>query len=199
MARYTGPKVRLSRRVGVPIADNPKHTSKRQLTAPGMHGYRGRRLRDYGIRLVEKQKLRYHYHVMEKQFRRYVETAKGKPGNSGEILLQLLERRLDNVVRRAGVVRTIWAARQMVAHGHVLLNGRKTDIPSAQVRVGDVITFKDKIQKLCRENMETMGGHEVPGWIDFNPSELAIKIIALPTSDQIPFDVNTNLIVEFYR
>ena len=199
MARYTGPKVRLSRRVGAPIADIPKHTSKRQLNAPGMHGYRGRRLRDYGIRLQEKQKLRFHYHVMEKQFRKYVESAKSKPGNSGEVLLQMLERRMDNVVRRAGVARTIWAARQMVSHGHVLLNGRKTDIPSASVRVGDELTFRPRIEKLARENMESMAGHDVPGWLDFNPSELKIKIIALPTSDQIPFDVNTNLIVEFYR
>ena len=101
--------------------------------------------------------------------------------------------------RRSGVVRTIWAARQVVAHGHVLVNGRKTDRPSFQVKVGDKITFKTGIQKLCRENMETMAGHEVPGWIDFNPSELTISIISLPTSDQIPFDVNTNLIIEFYR
>ncbi|GAB4386397.1 MAG: 30S ribosomal protein S4 [Phycisphaerales bacterium] len=199
MARYTGPKVRLSRRVGVPIADTPKHTSKRQLIPAGMHGYRGRRLRDYGIRLQEKQKLRYHYHVQERQLRRFVDEAKRRPGNSGEVLLQLLERRLDNVVRRSGVARTIWAARQMVAHGHVLVNGRKTDRPSFLVDVGDVITFKPKIHKLCRENMETMAGHEVPGWIDFNPSEVRAKIVALPTSDQIPFDVNTNLIIEFYR
>lgn len=199
MARYTGPKVRLSRRVGVPIADTPKHTSKRQLNPAGMHGYRGRRLRDYGVRLQEKQKLRYHYHVQEKQLRRFVGEAKRRPGNSGEVLLQLLERRLDNVVRRSGVARTIWAARQLVAHGHVLVNGRKTDRPSFLVGVGDVITFKPKIHKLCRENMETMAGHEVPGWIDFNPSEMRTKIVALPTSDQIPFDVNTNLIIEFYR
>jgi small subunit ribosomal protein S4 len=199
MARYTGPKVRLSRRVGSPIEDVPKHTAKRQLNPPGMHGFRGRRLRDYGLRLQEKQKLRYHYHCMEKQFRKYVEEAKRLPGNSGEVLLQLLERRLDNVVRRSGVTRTIWGARQMVAHGHVLLNGRKTDIPSCQIRVGDVITFKPKIHKLCRENMESLAGHEVPGWVDFNPAELTIKIIALPTSDQVPFDVNTNLIVEYYR
>ncbi len=199
MARYTGPKVRLSRRVGSPIADTPKHTSKRQLITPGMHGFRGRRLRDYGIRLQEKQKLRYHYHVMEKQFRRMVDEAKRRPGNSGEVLLQLLERRLDNVVRRSGVARTIWAARQIVAHGHVLVNGRKTDRPSFQVKVGDVISFKKGIEKLCRENMESMAGHEVPGWIDFNPSELRVRIISLPTSDQVPFDVNTNLIIEFYR
>ena len=136
---------------------------------------------------------------MEKQFAKYVTEAKRVPGNSGEILMQLLERRLDNIVRRAGVARTIWAARQIVAHGHVLLNGRKTDRPSCQVKVGDVISFKPKIEKLLRENMESLAGHDVPGWIEFNPSELKIKIIALPTSDQIPFDVNTNLIVEFYR
>ncbi|MGJ8636117.1 MAG: 30S ribosomal protein S4 [Phycisphaerales bacterium] len=199
MATYTGPKVRLSRRVGVPICDTPKHTSKRQLTPPGMHGFRGRRLRDYGIRLVEKQKLRYHYNILEKQFRRTVEEAKAKPGNSGDVLMQLLERRLDNVVRRTGMVRTIWASRQLVGHGHVLVNGKKCDIPSRRLDVGDVVTVKPKIEKLVRENMESMGGHEVPGWIAFNPSELNAKVASLPTKDQIPFDVNTNLIIEFYR
>jgi small subunit ribosomal protein S4 len=199
MARYIGPKVKLSRRVGVPIADNPKHTSKRQLNPAGMHGYRGRRLRDYGIRLNEKQKLRYHYSVLEKQFRKYIEDAAKRPGNTGEVLLRLLECRLDNVVRRVGMARTIWAARQIVAHGHVLVNGRKTDRPSFGVKVGDTITVKPKIQKLVRENMESLSGHEVPGWLEFNPSDLTIKIVAMPTSDQIPFDVNTNLIVEFYR
>jgi small subunit ribosomal protein S4 len=199
MARYIGPKVKLSRRVGAPIADTPKHTSKRQLNPAGMHGYRGRRLRDYGVRLNEKQKLRYHYSVLERQFRKYIEEAARQPGNTGEVLMRLLECRLDNVVRRAGMARTIWAARQIVAHGHVLLNGRKTDRPSCGVKVGDVITLKPKIQKLIRENMETLSGHEVPGWIEFNPGELTIRVVALPTSDQIPFDVNTNLIVEFYR
>ncbi|MEM7621569.1 MAG: 30S ribosomal protein S4 [Planctomycetota bacterium] len=199
MARYTGPKLRLSRRVGVPIADIPKHTSKRQLNANGLHGYRGRRLKDYGVRLVEKQKLRYHYNLMEKQFRRCVEDAARRPGNTGEVLLQLLERRLDNVVRRVGLGRTIWAARQMVVHGHILVNGKKVDRPSFQLNVGDVITVREKIQKVARENLESLAGHEVAGWIDFNPSELSTKVVSLPTSDQIPFDVNTNLIVEFYR
>ncbi len=199
MATYTGPKVKLSRRVGVPIADIPKHTSKRQLTAPGMHGYRGRRLRDYGVRLVEKQKLRYHYNILEKQFARTVDDAKRMQGNSGDLLLQLLERRLDNVVRRMGVARTIWSARQLVSHGHVLVNGRKVDIPSYRLKVGDVITLKDKIQKIARENMESLGGHEVPGWLAFNPSELTARVVALPTADQVPLDVNMNLIIEFYR
>ncbi|MBL0926054.1 MAG: 30S ribosomal protein S4 [Phycisphaerales bacterium] len=199
MARYTGPKVKLSRRVGVPIADIPKHTSKRELTAPGMHGFRGRRLRDYGVRLNEKQKLRHHYSVLERQFRRYMAEASRSKGNTGEVLLQLLERRLDNVVRRSGVARTIWAARQIVAHGHVRVNGRKVDRPSFEVKVGDVITFREKVHKLLKDNMESIVGHQIADWLDFNPGELTVRIVALPTSDQVPFDVNTNLIVEFYR
>ncbi|MEC9374336.1 MAG: 30S ribosomal protein S4 [Planctomycetota bacterium] len=199
MARYTGPKVKLSRRVGVAIADVPKHTAKRQLTPPGMHGYRGRRLRDYGLRLNEKQKLRFHYGVLEKQFRRTVAEAKRSKGNSGELLLQLLERRLDNVIRRAGFVRTIWAARQMVAHGHVLVNGRKCDRPSFSVKPGDSITLKSRIHNLARDNMESLVGHITPGWLDVNPSELSAKVLTLPSSEEVPFDVNTHLIIEFYR
>lgn len=199
MARYLGPKVRLSRRVGVPIADTPKHTSRRALSPPGMHGYRGRRLRDYGLRLNEKQKLRYHYNVLEKQFRRYLAMATRMKGNTGDLLLQLLESRLDNVVRRTGWARTIWASRQMVVHGHVLVNGQKVDRPSYQVKPGDVITLREKINTLVRENMESMPGHEVPGWINVNPAELKADISSVPTTDQIPFDVDMNLIVEFYR
>src|SRR5687767_13522734 len=138
MARYTGPKVRLSRRVGVPIADVPKHTGE-ELSLPGMHGYRGRRNTEYGVRLAEKQKLKFHYGVLEKQFRRFMGIAQASKGNTGNTLLQLLERRLDNVVRRLGVGKTIWATRQIVAHGHVLVNGHKTDIASFVVEPGMVI------------------------------------------------------------
>jgi small subunit ribosomal protein S4 len=199
MARYLGPKVKLSRKVGVPIADTPKHTAKRQLSVPGMHGFRGRRLKDYGIRKNEKQKLRYHYNVLERQFRNYLAEAGRRPGNTGEVLLQLLESRLDNVLRRAGFSRTIWGARQLVTHGHVLVNGRKLDRPSYHAQVGDTISLRDRVHKLGREQMESLSGHVTPGWIQVNPSELSIKVVAKPTSDQIPFDVNTNLIVEFYR
>ena len=199
MARYTGPKLKLSRRVGAPVVDTPKHTSKRALIFPGMHGFRGRRLRDYGVRLNEKQKLKYHYGVLERQFRRYLEKAGRMPGNSGDMLLQQMEMRLDNVVRRAGLARTVWGARQIVAHGHVFVNGRKTNRPSFACSVGDVITFKPKAQKLAKEAMESLAGYEVPGWLELNPSEFRLKIVAKPTTDQIPFDVNTNLIIEFYR
>ena len=141
----------------------------------------------------------YHYNVLEKQFRRYVNEASRRKGNTGEVLLQLLESRLDNVVRRAGFVRTIWAARQMVSHGHVLLNGRRADRPSIAVKPGDVITLKEGIHKVVRENMESLAGHIVADWIDLSPAELSANVTAPPTADQIPFEVNTNLIVEFYR
>jgi small subunit ribosomal protein S4 len=164
-----------------------------------MHGYRGRRLRDYGIRQNEKQKLKYYYGVLEKQFRRYLDHASTQPGNTGDVLLQSLEVRLDNIIRRSGLSRTIWGARQMVAHGHVIVNGRKTDRPSFSVKVGDVITLKPKAQKMAKEAMDSLAGYELPGWMELNPAESTLKIVAMPTSDQIPFDVNANLIIEFYR
>jgi small subunit ribosomal protein S4 len=198
MARYTGPKVRLSRRVGVPIADNPKHTGG-DLALPGVHGYRGRRNTEYGVRLAEKQKFKFHYGVLEKQFRRFLGIAQRSKGNTGNVVLQLHERRLDNVIRRLGVAKTIWAARQMVAHGHVVVNGRKTDIASYVVEPGTEITFKEKSTKLIRDNMEQMAGHTVPAWIQWNPSQLSAKVTANPTPSDVPFEVNMNLIIEFYR
>jgi small subunit ribosomal protein S4 len=198
MARQTGPKVKLSRRVGVPIADIPKHTAK-ELTLPGMHGYRGRRNTEYGVRLTEKQKLRFHYGVLEKQFRRYLDAAKKSKGNTANTMMQLLELRLDNVVRRLGVGRTIWATRQIVAHGHVSVNGRKTDVASFAVKPGDVITFREKVHKLLRENMESNAGHNVPSWLEWNPAQLTAKVLQNPVPEDVPFEVNMNLIIEFYR
>ena len=200
MANYTGPKVKLSRRVGVPIADLPKHTTKRQLNPPGMHGFRGRRLRDFGVRLNEKQKLRYHYNILEKQFRLLLDEAGHTKGNTGVVLLQFLELRLDNVVRRLGWARSIWAARQIVGHGHILVNGKKVDISSYRVSVGDEIAIKkDNAKKLVRENMESLPGLDVPQWLTFDPSTLTAKVAAVPARDEVPFDVNMNLIIEFYR
>jgi len=198
MSRYLGPKVKLSRRVQVPIADTPKHTAK-ELSIPGMHGYRGRRNTEYGVRLNEKQKLRFHYGMLEKQFRRFLLIAKKSKGNTANTMIQLLERRLDNVLRRLGVGRTIWACRQLVAHGHVLVDGRKTDIASYLVEPGQTVTFKDGIHKVLRDNMEQNAGHNVPGWLEFNPAQLTAKINALPVPEDVPFEVNMNLIIEFYR
>ena len=198
MARYTGPKVKLSRRVGAPIADIPKHTAK-ELQLPGMHGYRGRRNTEFGVRLTEKQKLRYYYGMLERQFRKFLDIAKKSKGNTANTLVQILECRLDNVLRRLGVGRTIWACRQIVAHGHVLVDGRKTDIASFQVKPGDQITFKEKVHKVLRDNMEQNAGHQVPNWLEWNPAQLTGKINALPTAEDVPFEVNMNLIIEFYR
>ena len=200
MARYLGPKVKLSRRVGVPIADVPKHTAKRQLTTPGMHGYRGRRLKDYGIRQNEKQKLRYHYSVLERQFRRYIEEASRGKGNTGEALMALLEQRLDNVIRRAGLTRTIWASRQMVVHGHVLVNGKKIDIPSYQVKVGEVITLASRASKnaLVAASVEAVKGRGVPRWLELDAANLSGKVLALPARDDVSFPIQEQLIVELY-
>jgi small subunit ribosomal protein S4 len=198
MARYTGPKVKLSRRVGVPIADIPKHTGK-ELQIPGMHGYRGRRNTEYAVRLIEKQKLRYHYGMLEKQFRIFMDMAKRSKGNTANSMIQLLESRLDNVLRRLGVGRTIWATRQIVGHGHVVVNGTKTDISSFRVKAGDTITFKEGIHKVLRDNMEQNAGHNVPNWLEWNPAQLTAKINALPSPEDVPFEVNMNLIIEFYR
>lgn len=198
MGRYLGPKVKLSRRVGVPIADIPKHTSK-DLELPGMHGYRGRRNTEYGVRLTEKQKLRFHYHMGEKQFRRFLDAAKKSKGNTANTLMQLLETRLDNVIRRLGVARTIWEARQIVNHGHVIVDGRKTDIPSYQVKPGQKITFKERTHKVLREKMEQNAGHNVPNWLEWQPVQLQATVNSVPVLEDVPFEVNLNLIIEFYR
>jgi small subunit ribosomal protein S4 len=198
MGRYLGPKLKLSRRVGVPIADIPKHTSK-DLELPGMHGYRGRRSTEYGVRLTEKQKLRFHYGMLEKQFRRFLDIAKKSKGNTANTMTQLLERRLDNVVRRLGVAKTIWAARQIVGHGHVIVDGRKTDIPSFLVEPGQTVTFKEGMHKVLRDNMEQNAGHNVPNWLEWQPVQLTAKVLHLPVPEDVPFEVNMNLIIEFYR
>ncbi len=201
MSRYLGPKVRLSRRLGVAIADIPKHTKFGDtFVPPGMHGAkRAQRLSEYGVRMREKQRMKAHYHVLEKQFRRYLNSAKTAKGNTAVTLQQLLEMRLDNVIRRLGVVRTIWAGRQLVSHGHVKLNGKKVDIPSCAVEIGMVITFKDKCHKILRENMESLAGHNLPAWLEFNPAQLEAKVVATPVPEQIPFEIDVNKIVEFYR
>jgi small subunit ribosomal protein S4 len=137
--------------------------------------------------------------VQEKQFRRYLDIAKRSKGNTANSMMQLLELRLDNVCRRLGIGRTIWATRQIVSHGHVIVNGRKTDIASFQVKPGDVITFKDGIHKVLRDNMEQNAGHNVPSWLEWNPAQLTAKVLQAPVPEDVPFEVNMNLIIEFYR
>jgi small subunit ribosomal protein S4 len=137
--------------------------------------------------------------MLEKQFRRYMDMAKKSKGNTANSMMIILEQRLDNVLRRLGVGRTIWATRQIVAHGHVLVNGVKTDIASFLVKPGLTITFKEGIHKVLRDNMEQGAGRNVPGWLEWNPAQLTAKVNALPTPEDVPFEVNMNLIIEFYR
>lgn len=200
MANYTGPKVKLSRKLGVPISDTPKHQDSRRLEVPpGGWSGRRRRLSDFGIRLREKQKLCYYYNVMEKQFKRYVHIATKRKGNTGKNLLELLERRLDNAVRRAGMGRTIWQARQMVVHGHFLVNGRRVNKPGYLLRVGDVVTVKEKSQKWMQDNVTLNGDVNIPNWVEFDKEKCVAKLTGMPEDPVMPFQVDLGLIIEYYH
>jgi small subunit ribosomal protein S4 len=199
MATYTGPKVRLSRQLGVAISDNPKHLNSRRLdTPPGGSAKRMRRLSDYGVRLREKQKLRYYYNVQEKQFRKYMKEATRRKGNTGDNLIEILERRLDNVCRRLNFGRSIWQARQAVNHGNIKVNGRRVDIPSYQVRPGDVITVADKSIDFIGRSVELAENSPTFEWMTFDGANLTCTITDMPKGAQHPFDVHLGMIVEFY-
>jgi small subunit ribosomal protein S4 len=160
---------------------------------------RQRKLSEYGLRLLEKQKLKFIYGLLERQFRRYFEQARKVRGKTGEALLQLLETRLDAVVYRAGFARTMAQARQLVRHGHVAVNGRKVDIPSYGVRPGDVVAIREKSRDLAvvRDALETVTPERVP-YLEVDPERLQVKLLRLPARDEIPVRVDERLVVEFY-
>ena len=201
MARYTGPKTRISRRFGVALF-GPSKALERKNYGPGMHGPKGSRRKqsDYAIALAEKQKLRYQYGVLERQFRRYFTIASTRRGVTGEILLQLLETRLDNVIYRLGFANSRSAARQMVSHGHVQVNGRKVDVSSFNVKAGDAITVKDKPQsrRLAAKNIELTQITPVPDWLSVEKEQFSGKVSRIPTREEIAPIVNEQLIVELY-
>lgn len=201
LGRYTGPKHKLCRRVGEPLCGSPKCPALKRPYPPGQHGTKlqGRKLSEYGLRLLEKQKLRYIYGLMERQFHRYFERAARGRGNTGEMLLRLLETRLDAVVYRLGFARTIAQARQLVNHGHITVNGRKVDIPSYQVRPGDVIAVAEKSRDLgiVREALETLRV-EPPAYLSADPERLEGRLLRYPERDEIPVAIDEKLIVEFY-
>ncbi|MEI9892770.1 MAG: 30S ribosomal protein S4 [Chthoniobacter sp.] len=201
MARYTGPKTRISRRFGVALF-GPSKALERKNYGPGMHGPKGSRRKqsEYAIALGEKQKLRYQYGVLEKQFRRYFGIASTRRGVTGEILLQLLETRLDNVIYRLGFANSRSAARQMVSHGHVQVNGRKVDVSSFNVKAGDAITVKDKPQsrRLAAKNLELTQITPVPDWLTVDKDQFSGKVSRIPTREEIAPIVNEQLIVELY-
>ncbi|MEI8340913.1 MAG: 30S ribosomal protein S4 [Verrucomicrobiota bacterium] len=201
MARYTGPKTKISRRFGVPIF-GPSKALERKNYGPGMHGPKGSRRKqsDYAVALAEKQKLRYQYGLLERQFRRYFKTALTRRGVTGEILLQLLETRLDNVVFRLGFANSRSAARQMVSHGHVTVNGRKVDVSSFNVKPGDVVIVKDKpgSRRLAAKHVELTQITPVPEWLTVDKENFSGTVSRIPTRDEIQPIVNEQLIVELY-
>ncbi len=201
MARYTGPKTKISRRFGVALF-GPSKALERKNYGPGMHGPKGARRKqsEYSVALAEKQKLRYQYGVLEKQFRRYFGIASTRRGVTGEILLQLLETRLDNVIYRLGFANSRNAARQMVSHGHVQVNGRKVDVSSFNVKAGDTITVKDKPQsrRLAAKNLELTQITPVPDWLVADKDQFSGKVSRIPTREEIAPIVNEQLIVELY-
>jgi small subunit ribosomal protein S4 len=200
MARYTGPRVRISRRFGIPIFGPTKYLERRNY-GPGVHGPKSRRkTTDYGLGLIEKQKLRYYYGLMEKQFRGVYERALKRRGVTGETMLQILETRLDNVVYHLGFGTTRAAARQMVAHGHITVNGRKVNVPSAALRVNDVIVVKahNVSRQLATKNLELSTSRSVPDWLSLNKEELKGVVMRIPTRDEINPIANEQAVVEFY-
>lgn len=201
MARYTGPKDKISRRFGVPIFGSNK-TLEQKNYPPGMHGPKGSRRKqsEYSVALAEKQKLRFQYGLLERQFRRYFSIAQAKRGVTGEILLQLLETRLDNVVFRLGFASSRSASRQMVGHGHVKVNGRKVDISSYNVKPGDEISVRDHARSrgLASRGLELTQIATVPGWLELNRDAFSGTVARIPSREEIAPIVNEQLIVELY-
>lgn len=201
MARYTGPKDRISRRFGVPIF-GPTKALEQKNYPPGMHGPKGSRRKqsEYSVALAEKQKLRYQYGVLERQFRRYFQIALTRRGVTGQILLQLLETRLDNVVFRLGFANSRSAARQLVSHGHVQVNGRKVNISSYSAKPGDKVTIKDKpnSRSLAARNLDLTQITPIPDWLTIDKDHFAGEVTRIPTREEIAPIVNEQLIVELY-
>jgi small subunit ribosomal protein S4 len=199
MARYTGPMTKKSRRLGVDLVGGDQAFERRPFP-PGQHG-RGRpKEKEYLNQLKEKQKARYSYGVLEKQFHNYYVEATRRTGKTGDNLLQILESRLDNVIYRAGIARTRRQARQLVVHGHFVVNGRKVNVPSFQVSAFDVIDLKEKSRELTPLIVarETHGERPVPAWLEVLPESLRILVHQLPVRAQIDIPVTEQLIVEYY-
>lgn len=197
MSRYTGPTWKISRRLGFSLSETGKELRKRPYP-PGQHGQGRRKLSNYGLQLQEKQKLRFLYGLSERQFRNLFREAEKMPGITGENFMILLESRLDNLVFRLGFARSRAGARQLVVHGHVTVNGKKTDIPSYRVQVGDVISLREKSRslKVVQEALEVRPN--VPEYLSYDENTMAGEYIRLPRRDELNPDINEAEIVEFY-
>ncbi len=206
MARYTGPACRICRREGTKLflkgerCMTGKCAIDRRNTAPGQHGAANKKVREYGMHLREKQKVRRYYGLLETQFHNLYLEAERKPGMTGENLLVLLERRLDNVVYRMGMAESRKEARQLVLHAHFTLNGKKVNIPSISVKAGDVIAVRENSRDLTKIKglLEAQGSKLTPKWLEVNKENGSAKVVAMPAREDIDFEINEQLIVEFY-
>jgi len=198
--KYTGPKVRISRALGIPLTPKAAKVMEKKPQPPGEHGrtqtFR-RKLSDYKRQLVEKQKLRAQYNIHERQLRNYYTKAIKEPGNTGAILLRMLEMRLDAIVLRGGLARTIYAARQYVSHQHMLVNGKRVDIASYGVKVGDVITVKPKSQTLeCFR--DAINDSQPVRYLALDKATLTITVTAVPQPEEVPIICDLPQVIEFY-
>ena len=205
MGRYTGPVCRLCRREGIKLFLKgekclTKCTLERRPTPPGPHQQRRRKVSDFALQLREKQKARRYYGVLERQMKKYFEEAERRKGVTGEVLLQRLEARLDNVLYRGGFAKSRAQARQIVNHGHVTLNDGRADIPSMAVRAGDRISIRERSRQspILTELQTWAKSQSVPNWLQVDPDAWTVRVAQLPTRDQIETQVNEQLIVEHY-
>lgn len=206
MARYTEAVCRLCRRDGEKLflkgtrCYTPKCAFAKRAFAPGQHGMNKSKLSNYGVQLREKQKVKWMYGVLERQFRKYFEVASRTKGVTGRILLQILERRLDNVIFRLGIAASRVQARQIVGHNFIYVNSRRVNIPSFLIDKDDVIELKakDKALKKIRENMEIIKDRTVPSWLEFNSQDLKAKVLRLPEKEDSGSNIEEQLIVELY-
>lgn len=198
MARYTGPSNKLFRNYGVTDLSNRKLTSSMRQSASGQHGAARKKLSDYAIHLNEKQKIRLTYLVSEKQFAKYYTEAARKSGVTGTILLQLLESRLDNVIFRAGLAITRKQARQIVNHGHVLVNGKRVDIPSYLVKPQDVVTIKSKSNEFVKNVVESIDMSIAPAWMTIDKADQKITFDRIPEREELDPDFREQLVIEYY-
>jgi small subunit ribosomal protein S4 len=200
MARYTGPRLKIIRRFGQHLPGLTRKSAENRPYPPGQHGLsRKPKASDYRIRLEEKQKLRANYGLTERQLRTYFKRAVRAKGDTGQNLLTMLESRLDNVVFRAGFAGTTPSARQLVAHGHIRVNGKKVDIPSYRVKSGDVVTLRERSKKIMQITEQFASPVlEVPSYLSRDEGSLQATISSEPTREDVPLDIQENLIVEHY-
>lgn len=201
MSRFIGPRLKVMRALGIDLPGLSRKTIEARPTPPGQHGNKASRKRrsDFGVKLLEKQKIRFNYGLTETQMRRLILDARKGKEPTGERLLQLLERRMDNVVFRAGFAPTVIAARQLVSHGHLMLNGKPANIPSIRLNVGDEITVKAKSKNIPMV-VETIKqpSLERPEWLAWEADKQLVKVAHLPALADVPFPVDVQLVVEYY-